>query len=403
MKFKIEANEIHNADVTQVSLVKNGAMRAPFKIIKAEDIPEKSESMIEKAASFFGKDQKVPKVTAIYVNGVTDEIKKSLTECGFEVSSTEEIADGVTLFKQEGYSAETADSAGTVALTENVLVSVDVIAKEFYPYGVTTDFKESLAGMGFIPAFGDAMSALHDTLYAVLNSSKTPDEVAEAMGQNINTFNAHVTGLMKNLPQSVFKLDASLHGALDSLTIAKTDTDGEVPMNIRETAPGDHDLLMDAPVVKADVPAVETPAPEAEVVKAEAEVEKTDQLTEQADEVETPASVAESAAAGATAPVEKEEPTEATAEVDPLAAMASAITGMVSAITGLTDNMAKQDAKIDALVEKQAEVIEKAENTTKVVDWGFNESLSASNRTRDPVAKSQAADGVFDSLFSNLV
>jgi hypothetical protein len=57
MKIKVPATEIENADVEQISLVKHGANRIPWRILKAEDALEEAEGgLMQQIATTFGKN-----------------------------------------------------------------------------------------------------------------------------------------------------------------------------------------------------------------------------------------------------------------------------------------------------------------------------------------------------------
>lgn len=379
MKVKVEATELHDADVSHVSLVKNGAIRSPFKILKAEDVPAPSESFLDKVGKFFGKEDTLSTVAAVYVTGDVATYSPLIEKSGLSIANMEVLDSGITVFHQGDTPAA---SIGAIALGSDVLVSFDRIAKEFAPYAHTTNFMENVQSVSFLPSVGEAMNALYTTMYAVLDEVKTVPDAIGKLETTLSSFSSHVLGLAKNLPEAVFKLDSLLHPVLEGSKLNShaveqaADQSKEVYMKgIKEAVPGDHDGLVDAPIIKSDEPVVVAPVEVAPVVEP----------------------VVAAVAKDETAPVVAATPSD-----DPLVSLAASLASMSALLTGLVAKVDAQDAKIAGLATVTASVVEKAENTTRAVSWDFDESLSSANRKR-PVQKAAAAEsGLFDNLFSNL-
>src|SRR6478736_569139 len=101
MKIKISANELQDTEINAVSLVKHGANRIPFAIVKTDETPI---TIGERLSKMWNKTKK-NSVSAVYVKKGTEEKHlKALEAAGFAINCTEE--NGVSVYKQEDFSEE---------------------------------------------------------------------------------------------------------------------------------------------------------------------------------------------------------------------------------------------------------------------------------------------------------
>ena len=141
MKINMKVNELTDGDVSMISLVKNGAIRAPFKILKADELPQGHSNLGDRISGFFkGATSKDPVVTAVFVK--VDKLKETLpvlAEVGLspDIEKSTVVGD-VAILKYDGYVEE---EVGTViALTNDVAVGFGSVIKEFETYVGSTDF-----------------------------------------------------------------------------------------------------------------------------------------------------------------------------------------------------------------------------------------------------------------------
>ena len=104
MRVKMIANELTEAEIDFVSLVKHGANRSPFKIIKAEDIPEDA-GLMDRLRSLFG-DEPAPEVMAFFVkNDEVERYEPLLEKAGFAITCKQPLKD-VTVYKQDNFNED---------------------------------------------------------------------------------------------------------------------------------------------------------------------------------------------------------------------------------------------------------------------------------------------------------
>lgn len=400
MKIKVNATELHDADVEKVSLVKNGANRIPFRILKAEEISMVHPSLADQIAGAFSKKDD-PVISAVVVRTGSPVDTALLEKADIDISNPVEVND-LTIYKQEGFDEDSA----LFALNDDVGVAVSGISKEFHP-SMGTDFSENLKSQSFYPSLYNAADALMGTISSSMYKAGVPGDASTDIEKALSSFTKYVKGLVKSLPSTVFKIETLLRDDLgsskvDDSTIEKS-TKEDTPMSeamIKEAAHGDLDGLLDEPVAKTEEPA--------------AEVAKTD-------EVEAPEVVAKD---GDTEdkPVEKNDTTDAAivaeladkdgdGEQDPLKLIALALQTMTTELVGLKKTVETQNEKIDAVEalaktagDTATEAVEKADNSVVMTLNDIDESLSGMTRRRS-VEKAEASEDVwagvmpiFDSL-----
>ena len=238
MKVSVNAAELTNLSVAKVSLVKRGANREPFTLIKSEDEVDKG-TLIYKAAEpseppepvvdttkndspgMIGRAVKKmsdlftpsPEAAPIAVSAVlvkeekAEEYAPLLEKQGFAVDDTD-INDGVVVYKQEGYDAE---AEGTVVgLNDDVAVATTDVVKYFTTYTDTSDFGTAVEARMFWPGVYAATGAFEDVLFSILDNADSASGASSDVDSAVSSFGDYVKNLISGLPTDLFKLDGVL-------------------------------------------------------------------------------------------------------------------------------------------------------------------------------------------------
>jgi hypothetical protein len=369
MKVKVVANELVDTDIEMVSLVRHGANRCPFKVLKSDEPP----SFKERVDEFFSIGRGDCSVVAFFVRkDAAEKVLPLLKSEGIDIEKSEE-ADGVIAI-----SVSDATPRGFIQLNDVLAVAVDQPLKEFANESVVKAYAESVGLQGFAPGVDMAVRGLADGVWSLLNSTETgprTERVAK-VDTMLASFRKYITSLAKLLPEAVFKAEAVTKAVAE-----------EFEMNLKgklsEAVPGDLDGL-----AKSE----EVVAPVAEQAAPVAEVEKTEEVAAAA---EAPA-----VEAAAAAP----DMTEVLASV-----VAKALAPITAKIDALATDVDRQREVTASLLAKKEQVA-KAERTAAArvthVDASANIDIALSNLggTSRPGAKAvvKSADEVWTGLFGDL-
>jgi hypothetical protein len=203
-KLLLEAHELTDADVDFVSLVKRGANRIPFRIVK-EDTSDMLD-LHKIGRRLFKQADPVPTVVAAVVRKGADleAVKARLIEAGLSVEHVTE-QDGVLVFAQPN--AEAFDE-GVVKLDDDVGLVVSGIAKAFESFNfVDTEFGKVFATEAFYPSLHMAKDMLTYTVGNIMSKAESPGAAAEAIAKAVDDFKAYITALAAKIPQHAFKAD----------------------------------------------------------------------------------------------------------------------------------------------------------------------------------------------------
>lgn len=289
VKVTVEANELKNGKIEKISLVRNGAIRQPFKILKTEEIPQEHESVGSKLKKFFGSEDDEARVAALFVRKSAAAKWIPLIKAnGFRAEKDHAEVDGdMVILKQESFDADVEGSL--VALTPDVAIMLNRVVKGFDPYSSSASFDENVKASAFYPGMYHAMESLADTVWNVLNNSDDPEQAAADVAKQVKAFGNYVNGLVSELPGSVFKMEHegltkafASSNVSDSIAINVTkDEDENMSTTVlKEAAPGDLDGLLD------DAPAADAALAKAEEKAEEAVEKQEDSVEAQADDVE---------------------------------------------------------------------------------------------------------------------
>lgn len=202
----IEVDEMKDAHVNFISLVKRGAMRVPFRILKSED-----ESMFNLTRLWTKKSE----------IGVTPELIAVVLQKGSDVAGyTAALADmGVVVKKHEVHEESGTDvlvvkddydseQSITMKFSDNVGAIVSNVKKGFCSWGDSTEFMDNMKISGFFPGVRMATDALMDTIYNCMHEVGEGEAPAAVVSKALDDFSAYVKQMAAEIPQIAFKMDS---------------------------------------------------------------------------------------------------------------------------------------------------------------------------------------------------
>lgn len=217
MKIKMQGSELKKVDIEFLSLVKRGANRAPFKVVKADAPAPDRPGLIGAVTKFFQMSEPAPKVVAVFVQkAALTRAVPNLALSGFRIDDSE-IQDDCVVFKQDGF----ADCAEVTMIKSEATVGFAIgnVQKFADAFGGSLAFDPSVASTGFYPGVNEAMRALQ----AKVNVEKT-----DTVGL-LKSFEAYVSQVTKILPDSIAQFESRQRGfasdtleALEPVTKAAT-------------------------------------------------------------------------------------------------------------------------------------------------------------------------------------
>jgi hypothetical protein len=224
----VSANALTDVQVNRISLVRRGANRIPFRLLKGDT------DMLD-LSRLFKSDLEASRVTAVVVRkGAEGAAKARLTAAGLSVANPEE-GDESTIFHQ-GKNPEAGDII--VKMDEDVGVVVHV-AKGFKPYEFQSEgFKQSMKVEGFYPSVTTAFDTLRTVMHRALEKSTSPEDAVGNVAAAIDDFKGYVGKLTSSLPKSAFQLDGLFAPVASSIAKAEGDPeekDGEEKDGEEET------------------------------------------------------------------------------------------------------------------------------------------------------------------------
>jgi hypothetical protein len=201
-KLQLSARELSATDVDYVSLVKRGANRLPFRIVK-----EDTDDMLDLArlTRVFRKADPAPAVVAAVVRkgADLDAARLRLGRAGLTLDAMAE-QDGLVVFRQPN--VESANDA-LVKLDDDVGLIVSGLAKAIDPRIGETAFGRLLETEAFLPSMRLASDMLGRTVGSIMQKAETPSEAAAHIAAAVDDFKAYVESLAAALPQHALKAD----------------------------------------------------------------------------------------------------------------------------------------------------------------------------------------------------
>lgn len=257
---ELEVEEMKDAHVNFISLVKRGAMRVPFRILKSED-----ESMFNLTRLWTKKSEVVgttPELIAVVLQKGCDvaEYTSALAGMGVVVKK-HEVHEGTgsdVLIIKDDYDPE---QSLTLKFSDNVGAVVSNVKKGFCSWGDSTDFMDNMKTSGYFPGMRMAMEALGDTIYACMYEAGEGEEGSPvaAVSKALDDFSAYVKQLTAEVPVVAFKMD-NLEEMVQKAAKAKCGDCGTVLEADGKTCKGcakkDEEAAPAAVVKEEEVPAV---------------------------------------------------------------------------------------------------------------------------------------------------
>lgn len=239
--IQVEADKLCDVEVSHISLVRRGANRIPFKIVKQEDPMSifKSLDLGNLGSMFSQKAEANPGriVGVITMKGDGFEsIKDQIKDAGFEVEDAEEMADGSVIFKQE----ELVDSGVVVRMNDNIAV----VTKGFSPYEMTigrdgVSFSDLCESNGFYPGVNAITETIGTAVRQAVHAATSVSEAKKAVEGIFQEAKAYAVSFIEGLPEKAFKLESiypvALKAEAASVDSAITEpapaleTDGVIP------------------------------------------------------------------------------------------------------------------------------------------------------------------------------
>ena len=261
-QFKFEANELTNVQLSHVSLVKRGAIRLPFRILKSE-----GDGDMINLSKIFKTEPKVPTVAAVLINKAAniETAKARLTKAGFQIETFDDTQDGIIIFPQvEALPDITPGENGVyiVKMDEQLSVILTGVEKAFEPINFdSTSFDEVLAQEGMRPGIHLSMDVLGATVSNILAKAEDRGEMVGDLTKALDEFRDHIVDMAQAVPENAFSVD---------FFKAAPDEDDK-PAPAAETPPAETPAA-NAPVSEppAETPPAEAPAGDPPIAAAPA-------------------------------------------------------------------------------------------------------------------------------------
>ena len=401
MKVKVRANELVQTDIDMVSLVKHGANRCPFKILKSEDAPtlrERVEGLVR-----LGKSE--ARVVAYFIRKDSfPELEPILKAAGIDTRKPEVIEEAVVIRVAKGLRP-----LGHVQLSEALAVAIDQPIGEFSEESIVKSYADSLGLSGFAPGIHFAVQALARPVWSFLNGdeSEAKEHRIEKVDAMLVSFRKYVNALAKLLPNQVFEIEKAVNDHLVS-----EDSIVKKPRPLKEAMTGDLGDLLDTPQHLAK-DELDEPDP-APVIEKEVEKQVAAPAAESEDTASTPAATDPPAAASPPAPsaaVGEDPETELAKAAQALTLAVGAIKELSAAVIKTTADqsaLAERVDRISTLLEQTAQLATEAHESTatakttvsKAADVDLALASLGGIQPKSRVQKTEA--GVFDNLMQDL-
>ena len=212
-RFEIKATELTDTDVNFVSLVKRGANRVPFRIVKKDDEP--MLDLYKVGRQMFKKADKAPRVVAIVTQKADAAVVAALAKaCGLpENLQKSEEGEVIRYAKAD----DKIEGAVLVKLDDNFAVAVK-----------GSEMLQKMAGQqGFVLSLGAAQRDMNAMVQEALAKAETPAAAAESISKAADDFRAYAELLTQHLPAAVFKAEQALKACGTGNAMGGSATDQE--------------------------------------------------------------------------------------------------------------------------------------------------------------------------------
>jgi hypothetical protein len=210
---KTTMQEMKNADVRQISLVRRAANRIPIRITKSE----KEEPMIDLSNLrhvFKGeKKPEAPTIAGVVFDAEPGEATTAkLAELGLgDLSTVQKNEDGTVMLSKE---VPAEGQFKLVRLSEEVCLVVKGMQLWSSGLDSSKDFNEVLAACSFYSGVSTATDALGTTVRNACYASEDQAAAETAISDAVQKFETYVTTLVKAVPSVAWKLEKEIGEAI---------------------------------------------------------------------------------------------------------------------------------------------------------------------------------------------
>lgn len=226
-KISVKAKEITNTDVTGVALVKHGAVRIPFRMVKSETEKDTNMSIdLGRIGDLFKSETPAtPEVSitaVIFKSDVTEDAAKAFVE-SMDLSFDNIVKADDSFIALQG-EAKDLDGTHLLKMDESTAIAVQGMEKAFSGFDFESEeFAEVMKTEGFWPAMHMGMDVMRYTVDNILSKSEDAGSAAQKIAKAANDFGNYMSMLAESLPQKSFKSEQ----ALAKSALAKSAAEGE--------------------------------------------------------------------------------------------------------------------------------------------------------------------------------
>jgi len=202
-KVVIKAREVTDVEVDFLSLVKRGANRIPYRLVKSED----NDMAIDLSKIFFRKSEpKTPVIGAVAVASgdnqaaIIEALKKS-----YDVVEVVEHEDAHIVKFDEDFSADDAD---VVKMSDDIAAFVMHLEKGVVTYPDSESFMENMQGAGFLPSVRMASDVMLETIMNVVWSEGDQATTIAKIESVLDEYREYVTSMVGGMPMQLFKMES---------------------------------------------------------------------------------------------------------------------------------------------------------------------------------------------------
>lgn len=368
----MKLTELEASDASYISLVKAGAIRAPFKILKSEDGMKRLN--LAALFGFGGTQEPATPAVAAYVAKSEDApgIARALTASGITVAKTEE-RDGIVVMALKEDFEITEDSA-VLRANDQVSVVLENVEKSFYSWPDTGDFAANVQKAGFFPGLNLGSQVLTETIYNIMEAS-SGEEAITRVQKAVADFGGYVEALVKAVPTEAFKAESLVPVAEEATSTETTETTettekADGTEGTEEGTPAETPETTEA--VKTDDDDLDIDTAKAPATDPKLDVKKTE---------------------GSEEPVATE-PTETKKSDDDLLAKIGGL--ITAAITPVTEQITAMKGELDGIKQTAGEALTLAKKTDGDLNGTVHTETAADDVAATVARKSEPTKAVFD-------
>lgn len=213
-KVVIQARELSDMDVNIISLVKRGANRIPFRIVKSD-----GESTMNISNLFVWKQEPEPvvaSVIAVVLAKTADQelYTKALAKGGFEVDHVTEGENDITLMFTK---SDEMEDAVALKISDDAAVVISGVEKGLLAFPDSNSFIENITKAGFAPSYRIANDILTETVGNIIFSEGDAEETKGQVQKAIEDFGGYIDAILSTIPVQAFKAEEILTEVLKGL------------------------------------------------------------------------------------------------------------------------------------------------------------------------------------------